>query len=128
MASGHGAKRAGRPRIALLWSRCPRPICRRRPDMPRRSRKAGSSAEAWLVPLPGFDLDLGDDDILAAFTDLDAPDEGEVVEVAEPEPLPPPPDPFETARERFALATTPALSLEPRAYQRAALQAWIAND
>jgi superfamily II DNA or RNA helicase len=98
--------------------------------MARRARKATSSAEAWLVPLPGFDLDLGDDDILAAFTDLDVPDDaGEdgVSEAAAPDPEPPPPDPFEVARERFALAAAPALSLEPRAYQRAALQAWIAN-
>jgi len=101
--------------------------------MPRRaSRAAGRAAVAFMVPLPGFDLDpAGDDDILAAlsadelFEEMEASG-GEPVELLPP--APPPPDPFALAAARFALPATPVLTLTPRAYQRAALAAWIAND
>ena len=110
--------------------------------MPARSRH--NAAGAFAVPLPGFALGGDDDDLLAALglddvlddaLDADGASMGLPDAVAPqgapeslaplPDPGPPPPDAFALAAERFALTATPHLTLEPRAYQQAALRSWI---
>jgi superfamily II DNA or RNA helicase len=82
--------------------------------------RRASAPEGYLVPLPGFDLPGDEDDLLSALVAEDG-------EEPDPAPEPEPPGPFALAAARFGLGVTPALTLEPRVYQRAALDAWIAN-
>ncbi len=65
-------------------------------------------------------------DLAVAVPGPDDDSEAQEIIIAPP-PAMPLPDAFGPARERFGLVATPALTLEPRAYQQAALDAWIAH-
>ena len=110
------------------------------------SAEEGIDAAAFLDGAPVDDDPLGDaldevmDDSTAcaaadgteadlALDAADADEADEAVEIAiAPPPVIPPPDAFGPARERFGLAATPALTLQPRTYQQAALgYAWVAH-
>ncbi|MDQ2807457.1 MAG: DEAD/DEAH box helicase [Chloroflexota bacterium] len=71
-------------------------------------------------------LDGAEPDIALDTADVDEADESGEIAIAPP-PNIPPPDAFGPARERFGLTATPALTLQPRSYQQAALDAWIAH-
>jgi len=94
-----------------------------------RATRRGAPPAAFTIPLPGFAV-AGDDDLLAALTPDDVLEDAESEPAADDEARPPapPPDPFAPVRERFALPVAPELTLAPRPYQYAALDAWIAAE
>lgn len=109
------------------------------------SAEEGVDAAAFLDGAPDLDLpldegsaDAADDALVSvgpveaepdlALGTAEADEADEVGEIAiAPSPASPPPDAFGPARERFGLAATAALTLQPRAYQQAALAAWLAH-